>query len=327
MHPTYNNDYTGVSPDPTLSSYDDDEEAVDQDIISTQEYDAVGNLVKTVDPLAHVNYTVYDALNRPVKTVQAANGDATISLNVGDEEYEATVDPRSDDYEISLAPDQDLIQRTRYDRLGRVTHTQRLLENRDSEEQWETTLYGYDTLGRQIKVIQEASDPDYDVSSDPSLGSYTASGDADQDIVTQTVYDPNSRVMYTEDTLGARTWMGYDGLGRQVKTVVNAVGTDTDDGSSDPRSDSYVPSSDDDKDLISTTTYNSDGQIDIHTGCIGSGKSHCLRCAWPGESYHCQLCGSRMTNPADWVWMMAITVGKMVLVMLSIMAQTMTRIS
>src|SRR5262249_49347517 len=112
--PDYNNDYSGVSPDPTLGSYDPDE-AADKDIISTQEYDAVGNLVKSVDPLGQVSYTVYDALNRAVKTVQAAKDEATISVNEGEMGYDAANDPLSGDYEFSLAPDRDLIQITEYD--------------------------------------------------------------------------------------------------------------------------------------------------------------------------------------------------------------------
>lgn len=112
-----------------------------------------------------------------------------------------------------------------------------------------------------MRVIRSASQPDYVVSSDPSLATYVINPDADKDILTKTLYDPKGRVVYSEDALGARTWFGYDGLGRQVKTIANAVGTATDGGVNDPRSASYVLSSAADQDLITITTYDSDGRV------------------------------------------------------------------
>jgi len=91
--PDYNNDYTGIDPDPSLADYTPGEVA-DEDIIATQEYDGAGNRIKTVDTLGRVNYTVYDGLNRVVKTVRAANDDASIALNPGDTGYDPNVDPR-----------------------------------------------------------------------------------------------------------------------------------------------------------------------------------------------------------------------------------------
>ena len=124
------------------------------------------------------------------------------------------------------------------------------------------TLYGYDALGRQVKTIRSASQPTYDLTSDPSLSCYVASANVDQDLVMQTAYDPNGRVMFTTDVLGRRTWTAYDGLNRAVKTVTNAVGTATDGSGKDPRSATYNPViSSSDQDLITRTAYDSNGYV------------------------------------------------------------------
>ena len=127
--PDYNNDYAGVSPDPTLENYEVDL-SVDVDIVTLQTYDAARNLVKTVDTLGRTNCTVYDEMNRPVKTVRAAKAEATLEFNPGDLDYEAANDPRSEAYEISADPDRDLIDLTEYDKMGRIVRTQQLLDNR-----------------------------------------------------------------------------------------------------------------------------------------------------------------------------------------------------
>jgi len=249
--PDYNNDYSGTGSDPDLSGYTADT-APDVDSISTNIYDPAGNLVQTVDALGSISFTVYDALNRPVKTVRSAKAAATIALNVGDTGYSAANDPRSASYSASSDMDRDLIEVTEYDTLGRVARSQ------DTLGRW--TLFGYDDLGRQVTVIRSASNPTYNYPSDPDLSAYTASSDADQDIVSRTVYD-GGRVLYGEDVLQRRSWSAYDGLGRQVKSILNAIGTATDDGTSDPRSSSYTPSSDSDEDRVSVTYYNSDGRV------------------------------------------------------------------
>jgi RHS repeat-associated protein len=301
----WNNDYMIDSnhnpPDPALANYVPNN-LPDQDIITTQAYDAAGNLVKTVDALGVVSYIVYDALNRPVKTVRAAKDTATIALNPGDVGYDSTLDPRSDSYAPSTSPDRDLIDTTEYDAQSRVIRTKRLLENRGTSAQWETTLYGYDALGRQVKAIRSASQPTYNLASDPSLASYSASGNSDQDIVTQTFYDPNSRVMYTQDALGANTWVGYDGLGRQVKTVANAVGTASDGGVNDPRSSSYSPSSAADKDIVSVVVYDSSGRVQSTQDALGRVTRNVYDTVGRVIRTITNYVAQGATDPKDWVW-------------------------
>ncbi len=219
--PTYNNDYTGTSPDPELASYSASS-ADDEDLITTQTYDPAGNLVQTVNALDISSFTVYDALNRPVQTVRNAKSTATVALQPGDTGYDATNDPRSASYVISTDPDRDQMDRTEYDALGRVLRSQQLLDVRPADT-WITTLYGYDALGRQVNTIRNASQPTYDLAADPDLSEYVVTEDADLDIVTLTTYDASGRVLYTEDAAGVKTWLVYDGLGRQVKTVQDYV--------------------------------------------------------------------------------------------------------
>ena len=278
--PSYNNDYTGTSPDPDLSEYSPSGEA-DEDAITEQVYDPAGNLVQTVDALSYNHFTVYDALNRPVKTVRVAKDSATIDLNPGDTGYNAANDPRSSSYEPSDDPDRDLIDTTQYDALGRVIRTQRLLENRPSEV-WDTTLYGYDDLGRQVKVVRHAATPSYDITSDPDLSAYTESSNTDEDIISTTTYDNQGRVSYPTDVNGVETRSVYDGLNRLVKTIQNYVAQ----GSTDPadwvwdntdtrweRDDSgnvaVEHGSDNDQNIIAETVYDSDGRVQSTRDVLG----------------------------------------------------------
>jgi YD repeat-containing protein len=63
--PDYNNDYSGTTPDPDLSAYVADDGA-DKDLVSLNEYDANGNLVKSTNGLGRVTLLGVDALNRIV---------------------------------------------------------------------------------------------------------------------------------------------------------------------------------------------------------------------------------------------------------------------
>jgi RHS repeat-associated protein len=262
-NPTYNNDYTGSSPDPTLANYSASSWP-DQDIITASQYDAAGNLVRSVDALGSQHFTVYDVLNRPVKTVRSAKDSATVSLNPGDSGYDAANDPRSSSYVPDSAADRDLIETSEYDAMGRIVRSTDVLGR--------VTRTVYDTLGRVSRsigsyVAQGSSDPAnwvWEAGAWKQAPGGTAIDHGtrnDQNLISLTVYDTTGRVLYTQDTLGRRTWQQYDGFGRVVKTIANAVGTATDGSANDPRSASYVPSTDPDKDRISTTQYDGNGRV------------------------------------------------------------------
>ncbi len=308
--PSYNNDYTGTAADPDLSAYPASSNP-DQDAITEQVYDANGNLVQTIDPSGQSHFTVYDALNRPVKTIRSAKAAASSTLNPG---ATAANDPRSDDYAPSTDPDRDLIEATEYDALGRVIRTRRLLENRPSAI-WETTLYGYDTLGRQVKVIRSASQADYDLAADPDLSAYTAADAADQDLISTTTYDNQGRVSYPTDVNGAQTRYVYDGLNRQVKTVNNYVVQ----GTSDPAawvwdaSDSrwerastgnvaveHGPAND--QNHISQTVYDSDGRVQSTRDVLGRTTYTVYDASSRPIRRIANYVPSGTSNPANWVW-------------------------
>lgn len=238
-------DNSSLGSDPTLSGYVNAllSTAPDKDLVTANQYDAVGNLVKTTDALGNVTLMGYDVLNRPVRTVRNAS-----QLN-----YSLLADPTLAGYLPISSADQDLLDFTEYDALGRVRRSQ------DVNGSW--TSYGYDALGRQVAAVRNASQPNYNLTLDPSLINYVPSANVDVDVLTQTAYDSFGRVMYTVDALGRRTWSVYDGLGRVVKTITNAVGTATDGSRNDPRSALYQPSADSDKDLISQTAYDLNGYV------------------------------------------------------------------
>ena len=294
--------------------------SADQNLITESVYDAVGNLVQAIDMSRMVTFTVYDALNRPVKVVRAAKDAATIALDPGDIDYEEADDPRSDDYLPSSDPDRDLIATTEYDTLGRVQETVDVLGR--------VTRIVYDSLGRQVRTIvnyvaqgSPATDPADWVwsdsntqwehsASDPTPIAHGAAND--ENLITQTIYDDHGRTFYTQDELAVRTWFDYDGLGRGVQTIASAKPAASplspgDPGylaANDPRSPSYVPSSAADEDLITTTTYDNDGRVQQTTDVLGNVTylvyDSLGRQVRTITNYLEQ--GSPATDPAAWVW-------------------------
>ena len=152
---------------------------------------------------------------------------------MGDPGYDPHNDPRSfdnpnswetnEDYEPSVDADRDQISETRYDAMGRVIRTRRLMASRLYSREWDVTLSGYDALGRQVRTIQHASAPDYNIANDPDLSDYPLSGASDQDHLTRTEYDTTGRVLNTIDMNGRLTRQVYDGLGRVIRTITNYV--------------------------------------------------------------------------------------------------------
>lgn len=312
----YNNTYTddtSTTPDPDLSEYVEDTSAPDIDIITEQVYDAVGNLVKTIDPAGRVSFTVYDALNRPIKGVQNAKATATIDLNVGDAGYDATLDPQSASYVISTDPDRDQVSETEYDSLGRVIRTKRLLDKYGTTETWDYTLIGYDALGRQVKTIAHALDNDYDISSDPDLSEYSASSNTDVDIISETFYNVQGQVSYTKDSEGRETHYAYDGLQRQMLTVgnfndnsyqdiANWVWDDvTDNRWEDGANTAIAFGSTNDENIIAHTNYDDNGYVTFTRDIDG----RIQRFVYDDLGRQVRTIQNFVDNgetPSDWVW-------------------------
>lgn len=257
----YNNDYDGTNPDPSLASYVIDSNVADADILTTMRYDAAGNEIERVDVQGRKTLTIYDALNRPVKVIVSPKDSASIDLSPGDTGYLVTNDPRSDSYVPAQEPDRDQVFTVSYDGLGRVVRRQQIFENRDNGIEWDTTLYGYDTLGRQVRVIQHASQPDYfnQNSDDATLASYVPEANAnDVDFITSTEYDVQGRARYNSDVDDNQTWQAYDGFNRVVQQVTNASLT----GALDPDDPDYVGDLNDAaSDLINKSDFNVSGRV------------------------------------------------------------------
>ena len=211
---TYNNDYSGTSPDPDLSEYTPVSDP-DQDLISEQVYDPNGNLVQAIDALGQVALTVYDALNRPIRTV--ANYVTQGASDPKDWEWKNNRWEDGDDTAIDhgTGNDQNLIQETVYDDMGRVTETRNVTGI--------IARLAYDALGRQTHQIanyveQGASDPaDWVWANnqweDGANNAIDHGTDSDQNLVTMTVYNAEGRVAQTLDVLGHQTHYTYDGPG------------------------------------------------------------------------------------------------------------------
>jgi len=244
--PDYNNDYAGTVPnqaDPDLSSYNA-ASAPARDIVTTAEYDAAGNLIRSIDPMGNATLLIYDALNRLVKTVRSAS----------DPDYDIRHDPTLAKYLFSDAPDLDLIEDTVYETMGRMLYTV------DPAGNW--TWYAYDALDRQVKVIVNAQGTATDGGvNDPRSDTYTASDDPDQDLISRTHYDGLGRVQWALDPIGRRTWNVYDGLGRPVKTIANCTYDPENPQGVPPEDPGYTGSPDPDKDVISRTIYDADGRV------------------------------------------------------------------
>ena len=252
---TYNNDYSGTSPDPDLSAYTPVNDP-DQDSITEQLYDPNGNLVTAIDVLGRVNRTVYDALNRPLLTIGNYVETNPVS-DPADWEWANNQweDGASNAISHGSANDQNLISATTYDALGRV------VETRDVNGQ--VNRPAYDALGRQTHQIvnyvpQGSSDPadwiwNPAATPDPTWEDGASNaidhGSAnDQNLVTQTIYNAEGRVIRTLDVLGNETHYAYDGLGRQIETITNYE-------------DGTYAAANSDADLIRSSDYDDNGRV------------------------------------------------------------------
>lgn len=100
-----------------------------------------------------------------------------------------------------------------YDALGRTVTT----TVGAGSAQARTTWTCYDTLGRTVKTVQNPTVAN-------PCNDYTPSGQADQDLIQQTVYDAAGNSIVTTDAAGRITRTYYDGVNRVVQTVQNLTG-------------------------------------------------------------------------------------------------------
>lgn len=191
--------------------------------VTQTQYDAVGNVLTQTDPLGTVTSTTYDGLNRPVEVVQAVGTPV-----------EATASTR---YTLTGFAHETI------DPLGRITNVQFDAAGRQIRTlgPW-VSDDGTGSPGRPIQEqhfdaadnVIETIDPrgnvmtvTYDARNRPTRTILPPAYDADSDsvvsAVTQTFYDPASRVISVIDPRGFETRTEYDDANRPVRVIAPEV--------------------------------------------------------------------------------------------------------
>jgi YD repeat-containing protein len=171
--------------------------ATDEDLIQQTIYDDGGNVIATIDAAGRITRTYYDVLNRPSVVIQNLVGQAIT----------VTTPPSYDDE----YPDQNVGSQTFYDDAGRAYRQLDLTTNRSD---WTC----FDGAGRVVRTVQNAS------GATPCAPGYTPSGAADEDVITEFVYDAAGRQIATVAPDGQITRTYFDADGRRSAEVVNLVG-------------------------------------------------------------------------------------------------------
>jgi RHS repeat-associated protein len=257
-----------------------------QNIINITTYNARGSLRSQQDTLGNVTWYGYDGAGKLVKTIQSASQPNYDQITGG-------FDVSLNNYNPSDNPDQDIITTSFYDSVGNIIKTVsplgNLLLNPTAEDQiGYVTLTGYDSLNRPVKVIRNASQPDYDMSVDPQLTAYVLSTDPDKDMVEATEYDALGRIFETRQLLDNRPteqWIAtrnvYDGLGRLVKVIGNYIPQGTtnpmnwiweaaNDRWEDGAGNAIDHGTNNDQNLITETTYDANGRMQTTRDLMGA---------------------------------------------------------
>ena len=265
----------------------------DQNVRTDYIYDQGGNLIATIDPNGIVNRTYYDAYGRAYLTVSNLSGQAIDNPNppsfnptYPDQNVRTETIYDEGGYVIAAIDTLGKISRTYYDdfyrptivvsnlisETGTITQTIQhpappLFDPSHPDQNIRTeTVYDadgkviasiandgaitrtyYDELDRPVVVVRnlygqsiaEATPPAFDPDH------------PDRNVRTETVYGPGGFVARTIEANGRVTHTCYDGLYRVVGTVTNPTVDDP--------CESYSPSDDLDKDVVTATTYNGIG--------------------------------------------------------------------
>jgi len=146
----------------------------DQDVTAEYQYDNLGRMIVQTDPLGNETAYLYDVLGRQYRVTQP-------------------------DPDGPSNPLESPVTNYYYDAAGNLVAVVDALGIE--------TRYEYDGLGRQIKVIQNYVDGEYN------------SAYADEDVITAYAYDAAGQLTSATDPLGNVTTYVYDALGRQIKII------------------------------------------------------------------------------------------------------------
>ena len=198
---------------------------VDEDRVSTTVYDESGNIIATIDPAGRITRTYYDADFRPEYVVQNLVGQGI------EVETPPVYDPQY--------PDRNVRTQTVYDAQGQA------IASIDNTGIIIRTYY--DTVGRPEYVVVNLVGQGIGVGTPPSYNPTFP----DENVRTQTVYDPAGNAIATFDTLEMVTRTYYDDNNRPVTVVQNLTGAVGD----PPPSRGSVP----DENLRTDTYYDANG--------------------------------------------------------------------
>ncbi|MEL7233086.1 MAG: hypothetical protein AAGK74_01240, partial [Chloroflexota bacterium] len=173
--------------------------STDADIITAYLYDNVGNLLITTYPSTNegtrYDFVCYDALNRPIRTIQ----NATTTSETLTDDYATACTAVVTPYDHGVPVSSDIINETTYDANGNVVET--------IDPFGVKTRYLYDDLNRPYAVVANYVD---------NLTEPTT-----ENITSITRYDAVGNVKAQISPDGQATWMCYDGLRRVTRTVQN----------------------------------------------------------------------------------------------------------
>ncbi len=221
---------------------------VDKNVQTEYEYDRAGNPIRTTHfleagTLERSDWTCYDTLNQPILQLQNASG--------GKQQNPFTVSCQLA-YQPSSDPAKDIQTKLDYDANGNLA---RINDAPDSSDPIQT-YFTYDALNRRTAIIRGYQN-----------GVHEPSDTADQDVQSLTYFDAVGNILATRDANALITWMCYDPLNRQTRTVVNvskAVDPAAPPDISDPNhpcNNVYQPAPKSDQDLITSTAYDALGRV------------------------------------------------------------------
>ncbi|WP_162907046.1 LamG-like jellyroll fold domain-containing protein [Allorhizocola rhizosphaerae] len=169
-------DAVGQATEVRLPSYTPPGSSTPINPVSKTEYDGVGHVTKTIDPLLHETTYVYDQLGRLAKTTAPNGGETKYTYTLNGEVLSAT-DPNGARSEVT------------YDFMGRKLTTTQVERSPAAAY---TTTYGYHTAG----WVQSVTPP----GRNPTAYEYNAAGE-----VTKVTDGAGNPVRFTYDALGRKT--------------------------------------------------------------------------------------------------------------------------
>ena len=281
--------------------------SLDRDFVSLTEYDAMGRVSISTstagDSVAQTQRVIYDELGRVSKTIQNYQGTTNPAAWLWSVTNNRWEDGSGNAIDHGTGNDQNIVAATYYDTQGRTQYTRDMLGR--------VTRFVYDGSGRQVKTIrnyvaQGTTDPanwTWSIANsrwEDGTGMPIALGAGfDQNLLSETEYDPDGRAKKMRDAQGRRTWYTYDTRGRVKKTLINCTYIS---GLPDPDNDSYVGSTNSDQDVITRTFYDAQERVDYTEDALGRKSKSVYDRLGRRIKQISNYVVQGATNPVNWLW-------------------------